>query len=207
MYKNPLNNGKISDYNSLKNQKDNGAIVKKYENKNLETKPTELQKYYQYLTYQQPILDELNYVAERMRKEDIKTKNDNYNFIEDLKIKREKQMAEDAKREEGIRENRVSLFDYSSTIKQDDMTPVINTDVEMETPIIIEQQQAKIDLFGDNDEDLFSIADTQKEEAIIKIQNAIRNKNAIDKVSSLFVENNGEKFELSREKPKKPKKK
>ena len=207
MYKNPLNNGKISDYNSLKNQRDNGAIVKKYENKKLETKPTELQKYYQYLTYQQPILDELNYVAERMRTEDIKTKNDDYNFIEDLKIKREKQMAEDAKQEEGIRENRVSLFDYSSTIKQDDMTPVINTDVEMETPIIIEQQQAKIDLFGDNDEDLFSIADTQKEEAIIKIQNAIRNKNAIDKVSSLFVENNGEKFELSREKPKKKSKK
>ncbi len=207
MYKNPLNNRDLSDYNSLKKQRDYGSIIKKYENKKLQTEPTELQKYYQYLTYQQPILDELNYVAERMRKEDIKTKNDNYNFIEDLKIKREKQMAEDAKREEGIRENRVSLFDYSSTIKQDDMTPVINTDVEMETPIIIEQQQAKIDLFGDNDEDLFSIADTQKEEAIIKIQNAIRNKNAIDKVSSLFVENNGEKFELSREKPKKPKKK
>jgi hypothetical protein len=216
MYKNPLNNGKLSDYNSLKNQRNNGAIVKKYENKKLETKPTELQKYYQYLTYQQPILDELNYVAERMRTEDIKTKNDDYYFIEDLKIKREKQMAEDAKREEGIRENRVSLFDYSSTIKQDDMTPIINTDVEMETPIIIEQQQAKSDLFGSGDnEDLYSIADTvlkqeekfelsreeekpkkerkkkaNKEEAINTIQNAIRNKIAIDKVSSLFVDKN-----------------
>ena len=74
MYKNPLNNGDISDYNSLKKQTNNGSIVKKYQSKKLETKPTELQKYYQYQTYQQPILDELNYVAERMRTEDIKKK-------------------------------------------------------------------------------------------------------------------------------------
>jgi len=192
MYKNPLNNGKLSDYNSLKNQRNNGAIVKKYENKKLETKPTELQKYYQYLTYQQPILDELNYVAERMRTEDIKTKNDDYNFVEDLKIKREKQMAEDAKQEEGIRENRVSLFDYSSTIKQDDMTPIINTDVEMETPLIIEEQQAKVELFGGGDnEDLFSIADT-----------------FIKQEEKFELSREEEKFELSREeeKPKKEKK-
>jgi hypothetical protein len=166
MYKNPLNNGKISDYNSLKNQRDNGAIVKKYENKKIETKPTELQKYYQYLTYQQPILDELNYVAERMRNEDIKTKNDDYNFIEDLKIKREKQMTEDAKQEEDISKD--TLFDYSSTIKHDDMTPIINTDVEMETPLILEKGVAKRELFGYVDDllgdlfgnDLFSNADT-----------------------------------------------
>jgi hypothetical protein len=142
MYKNPLNNGKLSDNNSLKKQRDYGSIIKKYENIKLETKPTELQKYYQYLTYQQPILDELNYVAERMRNEDIKTKTDDYNFIEDLKIKRENQMKENSQREESIKKNRDSLFDYSSTVKQDDMTPVINTDIEMEmeTPIIKQQQ-------------------------------------------------------------------
>jgi fructose-bisphosphate aldolase class 1 len=174
MYKNPLNNGKISDYNSLKRQRNNATIINKYENKKIQTEPTELQKYYQYLTYQQPILDELNYVAERMRNEDIKTKTDNYNYIEDLKIKRENQMKENAKREEDIKKNRESLFDYSSTVKQDDMTPIINTDVKLETPSIIEQQQQEIsqvdklnlksDLFNNDYFNLFdndlSIADT-----------------------------------------------
>jgi hypothetical protein len=170
MYKNPLNNGKLSDNNSLKKQRDYGSIIKKYENIKLETKPTELQKYYQYLTYQQPILDELNYVAERMRNEDIKTKTDDYNFIEDLKIKRENQMKENSQREESIKKNRDSLFDYSSTVKQDDMTPVINTDIEMEmeTPIIKQQQiinnKEEIDnLMGDLFDNIFdemSIADT-----------------------------------------------
>jgi hypothetical protein len=56
MYKNPLNNGDISDYNSLKNQKDISKMLNKYKKK-LPTQPTELQKYYQYMTYQQPILD------------------------------------------------------------------------------------------------------------------------------------------------------
>jgi hypothetical protein len=132
MYKNPLNNGNISDNNSLKKQRDYGSIIKKYENKKLQTEPTELQKYYQYLTYQQPILDELNYVAERMRNEDIKTKTDDFNFIEDLKIKREKNMKEISQSEKSIKENRESLFDNASIVKQDDKTPVINTDVEME---------------------------------------------------------------------------
>ena len=158
MYKNPLNNGVVSDYNSLKKQRDNGATVKKYESIKLKTKPNELQKYYQYLTYQQPILDELNYVAERMRSEDIKTKTDDYNFIEDLKIKREKQMKENSTIEKDISKD--TLFDTSSEIKQDDPTPIINTDVEME---IINQPvnitQAIVDIFGD-DEFNFSIADT-----------------------------------------------
>ncbi len=158
MYKNPINNGDVSDYNSLKKQRDNGAIIKKYESIKLKTKPNELQKYYQYLTYQQPILDELNYVAERMRSEDIKTKTDDYNFIEDLKIKREKQMKENSTIEKDISKD--TLFDTSSEIKQDDPTPIINTDVEME---IINQPvnitQAIVDIFGD-DEFNFSIADT-----------------------------------------------
>jgi hypothetical protein len=172
MYKNPLNNGDLSDYNSLKKQRDYGSIIKKYENKKLQTEPTELQKYYQYLTYQQPILDELNYVAERMRNEDIKTKNDDYNFIEDLKIKREKQMKENSQREEDIKKNRETIFDYASTVKQDDMTAVINTDVEMEYPTepqpepqIIKNtpitQSLMNGLFGEGDEDFnMSNADT-----------------------------------------------
>ena len=174
MYKNPLNNGDISDNNSLKKQRDYAKIVKKYQSKKLETKPTELQKYYQYLTYQQPILDELNYVAERMRTEDIKTKTDDYNFIEGLKIKKEGLMNETSK-EEGKDIAREELFDTSSTEKNDDMTPIINTDVEMEyptepqpQPITISNtpqiQEYKNDLFGDGDSvlnDLFSIVDIE----------------------------------------------
>ena len=134
MYKNPLNNGDISDYNSLKKQMDNGSKVKKYQSVKLQTKPTELQKYYQYQTYQQPILDELNYVAERMRNEDIKKKTDEYDFIEGLKIKREKKMNETSKKE-GEDIAREELFDVSSTEKNDDITPIINTDVELEFEI------------------------------------------------------------------------
>lgn len=174
MYKNPLNNGDISDYNSLKKQTNNGSIVKKYQSKKLETKPTELQKYYQYQTYQQPILDELNYVAERMRTEDIKKKTDDYEFTEKLKIKKEGLM-KDLSKEEGKDIAREELFDVSSTEKNDDMTPVINTDVEMEyptepqpQPITIsntpEKQALMSDLFGEGDSvlnDIFSIADTE----------------------------------------------
>lgn len=166
MYKNPLNNGDISDYNSLKKQIDKGSIVKKYQSKKLETKPTELQKYYQYQTYQQPILDELNYVAERMRTEDIKKKTEDYDFIENLKIKRETLMKETSKKETDI--GMRTLFNKSSLVKQDDMTPSINTDIEME---ILQQPEEE-----------------EKQKAIIKIQSAIRNKNAINKFAEKFVE-------------------
>jgi hypothetical protein len=131
MYKNPLNNGDISDYNSLKKQRNPSQIINKYKKK-LATEPTELQKYYQYLTYQQSLLDEINYVAERMRTEDINKQKDDFNFIEDLKIKREEQMKQKSQLEKDINNNiRSDLFDDASTIKQDDPTPTITTDVEM----------------------------------------------------------------------------
>jgi hypothetical protein len=212
MYKNPLNNGKISDYNSLKNQRDNATIIKKYENKKIQTEPTELQKYYQYLTYQQPILDELNYVAERMRNEDIKTKTDDYNFVEDLKIKRENQMKEDANREEDIKNDiRSDLFDYSSTVKQDDMTPIINTDVELETPSIIEQQQQEVelnlisdlfggdlfggDLFDDNPpikEEIFELKKTEE-----KISKSKKKREGRKKAKEIMKDENNDIFDAN----------
>ena len=155
MYINPLNNGDISDYNSLKKQRDYGSIIKKFQSVKLETKPTELQKYYQYMTYQQPILNELNYVAERMRTEDIKKKTDDYNFIEELKIKREKQMKEISLQKKEI--GTETLFDKQSFKKNDDITPVISTDFEMQyEPKIINKNTdknniIKIDLFGSPD--------------------------------------------------------
>lgn len=165
--------GDISDYNSLKNQRDYGKTIKKYQSVKLKTEPTELQKYYQYQTYQQPILDELNYVAERMRTEDIKKKTEDYEFIEGLKIKKEGLMKETSKKEE--QKEMETLFDKSSLIKNDDMTPVINTDVEMEYPTE-PQPQPKIisntpqiqtymnDLFGEGNsvfDNILSIADTE----------------------------------------------
>ena len=172
MYKNPLNNGDISDYNSLKKQRDYGKTIKKYQSVKLKTEPTELQKYYQYQTYQQPILDELNYVAERMRTEDIKKKTEDFEFTEKLKIKKEGLMKETSKKEE--KAGMEDLFDKSSLVKNDDMTPIINTDVEMEYPtepqpepkIISNTPQIQTfmnDLFGEGDSvlnDIFSIADT-----------------------------------------------
>jgi hypothetical protein len=164
MYKNPLNNGDISDYNSLKKQRDYGKKIKKYETIKLKTEPTELQKYYQYQTYQQPILDELNYVAERMRTEDIKKKTDDYNFIEELKIKREGLMKETSKKEEEA--GMETLFDKSSLIKNDDMTPAINTDVEMEYPKEPTKEQINIirnELFDNQEQIIPDLVPFQEE--------------------------------------------
>jgi len=181
MYKNPLNNGDVSHYNSLKKQRNYGAIIKKYENEKLKTKPNELQKYYQYLTYQQPILDELNYVAERMRNEDIKTKNDDFNFIEDLKIKREGLMKKESESEKDIA--RDSLFDKSSEIKNDDKTAVIKTDVEleygMEKPITIAQAKEDLgfnEVLNDNNkkEEKFKLSREEEQKEVEKAEKAAK---------------------------------
>jgi hypothetical protein len=165
-YINPLNNGDISDYNSLKKQRNIGSIINKYR-KRLPTIPNETQKYYQYLTYQQPILDELNYVAERLKTEDIRKQKDNYDFIENLKIEKEKKLKnESVKNKEGFL---FDLFDDVSTVKNEDKTPTINTELEMVFPdtrnaskVILKQEQN--DLFSDIFSDIFSGADTLIEE-------------------------------------------
>jgi hypothetical protein len=184
MYKNPLNNGDISDYNSLKKQRDYGSKVKKYQSIKLKTEPTELQKYYQYQTYQQPILDELNYVAERMRTEYIQKKTEDYNFIEGLKIKREGLMKETSKKE-GEDIAREELFDKSSLIKNEDMTSAINTDIEMVYPIEQQTQIYMNDLFGDGEQ----IIELSKEEkASNKIKYAYKNKKARKEFINVGVE-------------------
>ena len=187
MYINPLNNGKISDYNSLKKQINPIPILNKYRKK-LETIPNETQKYYQYLTYQQSILDELNYVAERLKTEDIKKQKDNYEFLEDLKIKREGELKKFSNKEDDIA---YDLFDDISLKKNDDMTPTINTDLEMGYPVneVIENIEGtaaqKLQSAFRN-----KIARTKvinrgvevgianKKEALVKLQSAFRNKKA-----------------------------
>jgi hypothetical protein len=168
MYKNPLNNGDVSDYNSLKNQRNYSPIIKKYKKK-LPTEPTELQKYYQYLTYQQPILDEAIYVAQRMKNEDINKQKDDYNFIEDLKIKREEEMKKKSQLEKDMNNViRNDLFDASSIVKEEDPTPTITTDVELTIENI--PQAAKIEMQNDLFDDNLSIAETvPKKEEIFEL--------------------------------------
>jgi hypothetical protein len=183
MYRNPLNNGDISDYNTLKKQRNPSQIINKYKKK-LPTEPTELQKYYQYMTYQQPILNEANYVAERMRTEDINKQKDDFNFIEDLKIKREAEMKQKSQLEKDMNNDiRSDLFDISSTVKEEDPTPTINTDVEMtiENIPIPAKIEIQNDLFGNEFNDTVSTTTENipmaqiKEGQVIEKKKQIRN--------------------------------
>lgn len=137
MYRNPANyNGDLSDYNSLKNQRNNSEIIKKYSSKKLKTEPTELQKYYEFLTYQQPILDEINYTAEKLKTENIKKKKEDFEFLEKLKEEREKKMkgvidkTETKTEKERIKE---TLFEPEQTSL--DLTPSFQTENELELEI------------------------------------------------------------------------
>ena len=71
----------LSDYNSLKNIQDKKTKINRYK---VPTKPVikETQKYYNYLTYKQPILDELNYLSNKN--------------VEDNKIELDKQLERNA---------------------------------------------------------------------------------------------------------------
>lgn len=147
MYKNPLNNGDLSDYNSLKNQKDYRPDINKYQSsaegerkRKLKTKPSELQKYYEYLTYQQPILDELNYIAEKQKTEDLEKQKNDYSNLEKVKQQREDNINktininEPKTEKERIKEE---LFDEPKpfNLKMSDLTPNIQTNNELEFEI------------------------------------------------------------------------
>lgn len=106
---------KLSDTNIPMNIKDDGKIIKKYSRK-LKTIPTELQKYNEYLTKSQPILDEANYVASRRKDKRTKKKEEDFEFIEDLKDKRRVKLASAA-------EKRIET--------KIDKTPTILTDFEL----------------------------------------------------------------------------
>lgn len=159
MYKNPINPN-LSDYNSLKKQRNNGAIVEKYSSVKLQTKPTEKQKYYEYLTYQQPILDEINYLTEKLRNEETQKNNEILKKTEEIKnnieneMKNEVNISETTEEKERIKNE---LFDTISN--NNDLMPSINTDFELEfklkeelaKPKILELPKIKIsDNFMDN---------------------------------------------------------
>ena len=142
MYRNILNNGDLSDYNSLKKQRDNGAIVKNYSSKKLKTQPTELQKYYQYLTYQQPILDEINYSAEKMKDENLKKQKEDWEYTEKLKEQREKSMKDMVGKTEtktAQDQIRKDLFDDEPKPPAD-FDPTFQTDNDLELEIRDKEQ-------------------------------------------------------------------
>jgi hypothetical protein len=116
--------------NSLMNQRNYGPIIKKYQSKKTKVIiPSELQKYNQYMTYQRSILDELNYVAEKLKNEDLKKKSDDYEYIEKIKSQREDIMKTRSKVEE--QDLIESLFD-PPIIKIKDYTPTVKTNLEDE---------------------------------------------------------------------------
>jgi len=120
-------NKDLSDYNYLKNQQDPVKKFNKYK-RQLSKKPNEKQKYYAYLTYEQPILDELNY-NEMMQQKDKQlneVKKDTKIFAED------KAIIEDIKKEannEIVNSLNDDLFAGNNTLKE----------VEVNQPILYEK--------------------------------------------------------------------
>lgn len=151
----------IKDDNKLmKQEKQSGvSVINKYKSKKLKAKPTDELKYYEYLTYQRPILDELNYVSERMKTENINKQKSDFEFIEDLKNKREKKMKELAKTESEIERLKKELFSGDEMVISD-TTPTITTDLELES-----RSLTRSDL-----EKMKKISSENKEKAVSKIQ-------------------------------------
>ena len=118
--RNSINYKTLNDYNSLRNQYDPSIIINKYSNIRLEVQPNELQKYYEYLTKGQVILDELNYINERLKTEDLIKMRDNFLYLENIKQERERNMSSNPK----------------EILKKDlgfeDLTPTVETGFELE---------------------------------------------------------------------------
>jgi hypothetical protein len=67
-----------------------------------------------------------------MKNEDINKQKEDFNFVEDLKIKREEEMKKQSELEKDMSNDiRNELFDISSTVKEEDPTPTIITDTEL----------------------------------------------------------------------------
>ena len=133
MYRNPLYNGDYSEYNSLKNQQNKSIITDKYSSRKLKQGvATEKVKFYEYLTYQQPILDELIYVAERMRNENIQKQKEDFDFIQKLKQEREIRLKKASELQKDNKEIKEELFGEVPMPK--DETPTMTSELEMEIP-------------------------------------------------------------------------
>ncbi len=177
-----INRKNLSDYSSLKKPNKDGEIVKEYTSIKLKTEPTELQKYYEYLTNEQAILDEVNYVADRMKREDLRSLREEYRFLEELKIERQKELLKEEQREAGIK--KIS----GEIISNNDITPTIQTPMELEDERFSTDLSAKMNKSIEYFQEKFKEED-RKDKASSKIQRAIKGKIAREKVSQLREEN------------------
>jgi len=200
MYKNQLTVGYSTDNNLLKNQRDNTEIIKKYTSRKLKQGvPSETQKYNEYLTYQQPILDELNYIADKSKNNDVEKLKKNYYTLENLRLKKEKEMKDKVDRE--VKDNTVKemikkdLFENTTFIKSNDATPGINTNLEMENKAArvlqaainraqIQQTENKINQI------------IKEEESAVKIEKAILDKVKRNRAKKELFQNKETKGEL-----------
>lgn len=136
-----INRKNLSDYSSLKKPNKDGEIIKEYTSIKLKTEPTELQKYYEYLTKSQSVLDEVNYVADRMKREDLETLRQEYLFLEKLKADREKEISKDA----------VKVI-KGEIVNNEDITPTIQTPMELEQETFSTDLSAKMDKSNEDGE-------------------------------------------------------
>jgi hypothetical protein len=174
----------ISDTSIPMNIKDNGKIIKKYSSRKLKTIDNENQKYRNYLTKSKPILDEANYVASRRKDKKTSKKEEDFNFIQDLKNKREQVNKNKNKQVEP------SLIDFGDTnnitdvlnnlFPNQDITPTIQSDLELANLVkrpkeeVLDRQEILQDLFGVIAPP--KIKPEVEEEKAVKIENAILGK-------------------------------
>lgn len=124
----------LSEINLLRNQRDYGKYIndiKKTFASKKQGVPTSRTKYNQFLTLQQPILNELNYIAEKQKTENIQKQKDDFEFTEKLKEEREKKMKELTEKKIKDKETiLVDLFGEPSKPVEKDLTPTISTALE-----------------------------------------------------------------------------
>jgi hypothetical protein len=173
-----INRKNLSDYSSLKKPNRDGDIIKEYTSRKLKTEPTELQNYYEYLIKSQSILDEVNYVADRMQREDLQFLRQQYRFLEELKAEREKELLTETDRA-GIKKIIGEIVDNP------DITPTIQTPLELEQDTFSTDLSAKMDK-SIKEED-------RQEKASSVLQRAIRGKQAREKVKQLKEEDRQQK--------------
>ena len=181
----------ISDTSIPMNIKDNGKIIKKYSSRKLKTIPNELQEYRGYLTNQQPILDEANYVASRRKDNKISKKEEDFNFIQDLKDKREQ-----AKKNKQVEPSIINFGDANNVsdvlnelFPNKDITPTIQSDLELANLVklpkgkkkiseeleVADRREIKQDLFGE----IGGMINAPKTKAEVEEENAVKIENAI----------------------------
>jgi len=153
----------LSEYNSLMNQKETTKVYNKYKRK-LAPKPTEKQKYYNYLTNEKPILDEaiyLNIYQKNQDEEELKN-------LFKVKMDFEKNNKEN-KKEFKIDNAKDDLF--SDNFKDNKPDVIQNLDKEASSTEPKKRGSTMIKLFD-------ATAYSKEEEAKNKISNAIKTRKA-----------------------------